>query len=151
MVYNVDRGRGSDEDGGAGHGNSATRRDVRLGGVADHHYAYWPGMPYDASTLLFEVAAEFGVRFVLLRGGATKVRDTDVDPPPQARPETLDGLLASVERDVQRFHQPGGDAMRKVVLAPTTPTWSVHVPELKEFAVAAVTLPSASTVILAAL
>jgi len=105
--------------------------------VADHHYAYWPGMPYDASALLFEVAAEFGVRFVLLRGGATKVRDTDLNPPPEARPETLDSMLASVQRDVARFHQPGGDAMRKVVLAPTTPTWSVPVPELKEFARAA--------------
>lgn len=105
--------------------------------VADHHYAYWPGMPFDASQLLFDVAAEFGVRFVLLRGGATKVRDTDVDPPAQAAPETLPQFLASVERDVHRFHQPGGDAMRKVVMSPTTPTWSVHVPELKEIARAA--------------
>jgi cytosine/adenosine deaminase-related metal-dependent hydrolase len=105
--------------------------------VADHHYAYWPGMPYDASRLLFEVAAEFGVRFVLLRGGATKVRDTDASPPPEAAPETMAQFLAAVQRDVQRFHQPGSDAMRKVVMAPTTPTWSVPVPELKEFARAA--------------
>jgi len=105
--------------------------------VADHHYAYWPGMPYDASRLLFEVAAEFGVRFVLLRGGATKVRDTDASPPPEAAPETMAQFLAAVQRDAHRFHQPGGDAMRKVVMAPTTPTWSVPVPELKEFARAA--------------
>lgn len=102
--------------------------------IADHHYAYWPGMAYDASALLFDVAAEFGVRFVLLRGGATKVRDTDVNPPPEARPETLEGMLASVERDVQRFHERGGDAMRKVVLAPSTPTWSVPVSQLREMA-----------------
>lgn len=105
--------------------------------VADHHYAYWPGMPFDASQLLFDVAAEFGVRFVLLRGGATKVRDSDQNPPRQAAPETLAQFIASVERDVHRFHQPGGDAMRKVVMSPTTPTWSVAVPELKEFARAA--------------
>jgi cytosine/adenosine deaminase-related metal-dependent hydrolase len=105
--------------------------------IADHHYAYWPGMGYDASELLFEVAAEFGVRFVLLRGGATKVRDTDVNPPPEARPETMESMLASVERDVHRYHQPGADAMRKVVMSPTTPTWSVPVPQLKEFARAA--------------
>lgn len=105
--------------------------------VADHHYAYWPGMPYDASRLLFDVAAEFGVRFVLLRGGATKVRDSDLNPPPEAAPETMAQFVAAVERDVQRFHQAGGDAMRKVVMAPTTPTWSVPVPELKEFARAA--------------
>jgi cytosine/adenosine deaminase-related metal-dependent hydrolase len=102
--------------------------------VADHHYAYWPGMPYDASALLFDVAAEFGVRFVLLRGGATKVRDTDVNPPPEARPETLEGFIKSVERDVARYHDRGGAAMRKVVMAPSTPTWSVPVGELREIA-----------------
>ncbi len=105
--------------------------------IADHHYAYWPGMGYDASQLLFDVAAEFGIRFVLLRGGATQVRASDVNPPPEAQPETLDGMLASVQRDVQRFHQASGAAMRKVVLAPTTPTWSVPPGELKAFARAA--------------
>jgi cytosine/adenosine deaminase-related metal-dependent hydrolase len=105
--------------------------------IADHHYAYWPGMPYDASALLFDVAQRLGVRFVLMRGGATKVRDSDVDPPLEARPESLEGMLTSVEADVRRFHDPKGDAMRRVVLAPTTPTWSVHEHELPRFAAAA--------------
>ena len=94
-------------------------------------------MPFDGSAVLFEVAERFGVRFVLMRGGATKVREIDVNPPPEARPETLDGMLASIERDVHRFHEPGGDAMRRMVLAPTTPTWSVHEHELPELARAA--------------
>ena len=105
--------------------------------VADHHYSYWPDMSFDASAILFEVAERFGVRFVLMRGGATKVRDSDVDPPPEARPETLDGMLASIEADVGRFHDVSGDAMRRIVLAPTTPTWSVHEHELPRFAAAA--------------
>ncbi|MBK5957786.1 amidohydrolase [Rhodoplanes elegans] len=105
--------------------------------IADHHYAYWPGMGFDGSALLFELAEQFGVRFVLMRGGATKVREIDLNPPPEARPETLDDMLASVSHDVGRFHQTGGDAMRKVILAPTTPTWSVHAHELPEFAAAA--------------
>jgi 8-oxoguanine deaminase len=105
--------------------------------VADHHYAYWPGMTYDASAILFEEAERLGVRFVLMRGGATKVREIDVNPPPEARPETLDGMLAAIERDVGRFHDPRGDAMRRVVLAPTTPTWSVHEHELPKLAAAA--------------
>jgi cytosine/adenosine deaminase-related metal-dependent hydrolase len=105
--------------------------------IADHHYAYWPGMPYDASALLFEVAAEFGIRFALLRGGSTQVRATDVNPPPEARPETFDGFVKGVERDVARFHERSGAAKRKVVMAPTTPTWSAAVPELREFARAA--------------
>jgi 8-oxoguanine deaminase len=102
--------------------------------IADHHYGYWPGMPFDAGALLFEVAERFGVRFALLRGGATGVRDdTDRDAPPQARPETLDGFIADVERLVKRFHQPAGDATRKVAMAPTSPTWSVRPEELREF------------------
>ncbi|MTW18985.1 amidohydrolase family protein [Rhodoplanes serenus] len=105
--------------------------------VADHHYAYWPDMGFDGSAVLFEVAERFGVRFVLMRGGATRVREIDVDPPPEARPETLDGMLASIAADVARFHQSDGDAMRRVVMAPTTPTWSVHPHELPQFAAAA--------------
>ncbi len=105
--------------------------------IADHHYAYWPGMAFDGSAILFELAERFGVRFVLMRGGATRVRDIDVNPPPEARPETLDDMLASVERDVVRFHDPRGDAMRRIVLAPTTPTFSVHAHELPLLAAAA--------------
>ena len=106
--------------------------------VADHHYGYWPRMPFDASAALFDVAERLGVRFALARGGATRMRgEIDRDAPPQAQPETLDGFIADVERLVGRFHQAGGAAMRKVVMAPTTPTWSVQPHELPEFARAA--------------
>jgi cytosine/adenosine deaminase-related metal-dependent hydrolase len=105
--------------------------------IADHHYSYWPDMPFDGSAVLFDVAEKMGVRFVLMRGGATKVRDFEGSAPPESRPETFDGMMASVENDVRRFHQTGGDASRQVVLAPTTPTWSVHPEELPEFAEAA--------------
>lgn len=105
--------------------------------IADHHYAYYPGMPFDSSAILFDLAEQFGIRYVLMRGGATKVRESDVAPPPEARPETLDGYLASVENDVRRYHDTSGNAMRRVVLAPTTPTWSVHEHELPQFARAA--------------
>lgn len=105
--------------------------------IADHHYAYWPDMPFDGSAILFEEAARFGVRFVLMRGGATKVREIDVDPPPEARPETLEGMLSSFERDVARFHDASPTAMRRLILAPTTPTFSVHAQELPVLAAAA--------------
>lgn len=105
--------------------------------IADHHYSYWPDMPFDGSAILFDVAEQMGVRFTLMRGGATKVRDFEGNAPPESRPETLDNMLASIEKDVARYHQTEGDAMRQVVLAPTTPTWSVHPHELPEFAAAA--------------
>jgi 8-oxoguanine deaminase len=102
--------------------------------VADHQYHYYPGMPFDASAAVFDEAEQLGLRFVLCRGGQTIARAIDVNPPPQVRPETLDQFLASVERDVQRFHDPSPMAMRRMVSAATTPTWSVAAEHLKPLA-----------------
>jgi cytosine/adenosine deaminase-related metal-dependent hydrolase len=100
--------------------------------VADHQYHYWPGMPFDASAAVFDEAEKLGLRFVLCRGGQTQMRAmTDQAAPPQVMPETLDAFLASVGRDVQRYHQPGPMAMRRVVSAITTPNWSCKPDELK--------------------
>lgn len=93
--------------------------------VADHQYLNYPGMPYDPSAIVFDEAEKLGLRMVLCRGGQTLKRDVDVSPPPQCAPETLAQFFAAVERDVQRFHDPSPRAMRRVVSAPTTPTWSV--------------------------
>jgi len=103
--------------------------------VADHQYLYWPGMPFDASAAVFEEAQHLGMRFVLCRGGQTQARAmTDALAPPQVAPETLDQFLAAVERDVQRFHDPSPYAMRRVVSAITTPSWSCRADELKPMA-----------------
>jgi cytosine/adenosine deaminase-related metal-dependent hydrolase len=103
--------------------------------VADHQYHYWPGMPFDASAAVFDEAERLGVRFVLCRGGQTQSRVmTDQKAPLQVTPETLDGFLASVERDVQRFHDPSPMAMRRVVSAITTPNWSCRPEELRVMA-----------------
>lgn len=103
--------------------------------VADHQYHYWPGMPFDASEAVFDEAERLGVRMVLCRGGQTQTRAmTDVAAPPQVQPETLEGFLASVERDVHRFHDPSPMAMRRVVSAITTPNWSCRPEELREMA-----------------
>ena len=93
--------------------------------VADHQYHYYPGMPFDASAAVFDEAEKLGMRLVLCRGGQTQQRQVDIDPPPQVTPETLDQFMSAVEHDVRRFHDPGPRAMRRVVSAPTTPTWSV--------------------------
>lgn len=103
--------------------------------VADHQYHYYPGIPFDASAVVFEEAEKLGLRFVLCRGGQTQMRAmTDGDAPPQVMPETLDAFLASIERDVQRFHQRGAMPMRQVVSAITTPNWSCRADELKPMA-----------------
>ncbi len=103
--------------------------------VADHQYHYYPGMPFDASAAVFDEADKLGLRFVLCRGGQTQARAmTDQSAPPQVAPETLDSFLASIERDVQRYHQPGPMAMRRVASAITTPNWSCKAEELKPMA-----------------
>ncbi|MFM7569525.1 MAG: amidohydrolase family protein, partial [Betaproteobacteria bacterium] len=106
--------------------------------IADHQYHYWPGMPFDASQAVFEEAEKLGVRMVLCRGGQTLSRAmTDANAPPQVSPETLDGFLSSVERDVHRFHDPSPMSMRRMVSAITTPSWSCSPDHLREMASAA--------------
>jgi len=103
--------------------------------VCDHQYHYYPGMPFDASAAVFDEADQLGLRFVLARGGQTQPRAmTDGAAPPQVAPETLDAFLASVERDVHRFHQAGPMPMRQVVSAVTTPNWSCPADHLKPMA-----------------
>lgn len=103
--------------------------------VADHQYHYYPGMPFDASAAVFDEAEKLGVRLVLCRGGQTQARAmTDTNAPPQVAPETLDGFLASIERDARRFHDPSPRAMRRIVSAITTPSWSCRADELKPMA-----------------
>ncbi len=105
--------------------------------VADHHYIYSDRYAFDPSAVLFEVAERFGVRFVLCRGGATKSRKFDADDLPPIPTEPLDVFLKNVETAAGRWHDPSPDAMTRVVMAPTTPTFSVESHELKEIAAAA--------------
>jgi len=87
---------------------------------------------------VFEEAERLGVRMVLCRGGQTLSRAmTDANAPPQVSPETLDGFLSSVERDVQRFHDPSPMSMRRMVSAITTPSWSCSPDHLREMSRAA--------------
>ena len=101
--------------------------------MADHHYLYWPGMPFDGSAILFETAQRFGMRFVLCRGGATlprKVGDGTLDPMP---PERFDAIVKDLERLAKTYHDPGPESRRRVVAAPATPMWSMRPEEIREF------------------
>jgi 8-oxoguanine deaminase len=92
--------------------------------VADHQYHYYPNMPYDASTVVFDEAEKLGMRMVLCRGGGTNARVHERAPPPEAAPESIEAFMASIEDVTSRYHQAGPRPMRKVVSAITTPTWS---------------------------
>lgn len=105
--------------------------------VADHHYIYYPGMSYDASAALFEEANRLGLRFMLLRGGATVTRKLEANDQNYIEPETLDDMIAEVERTAGRFHQRGLRPRNRVAMAPTTVTVSLQRNELKHVARAA--------------
>lgn len=98
--------------------------------VADHQYHYYPNMPFDVSAVVFEEAEKLGLRFVLCRGGQTVARVVDKLAPPESAPESLDVIMAAIERDVARFHDPSPRSMRRVVSAITTPNWSCQPDEL---------------------
>jgi 8-oxoguanine deaminase len=102
--------------------------------VADHNYLYYPGMLFDSSAILFEEAEALGLRFVLCRGGATQARQPEAQLPNAMRPETLDRYLSDMTRLIGRYHDPAPAAMRRVVMAPTTPLFSVAPQELKAMA-----------------
>lgn len=100
--------------------------------VSDHHYFYSDRYDYDPSEVLFDVAGRFGTRFVLARGGATRTRKYDGDNAASVPTETLAQMLDSVAATVRRWHDPAADSLRRVVLAPTTPTFSLHDHELAD-------------------
>lgn len=105
--------------------------------VADHHYLFGPQMGYDPAQVLFDVAQAMGNRFVLLRGGATRTRSFTGEAHKPLPHETLDTMLLAIERTAAEHHQAGPAAMRKVVVAPTTPFYSTSPDELRELARAA--------------
>lgn len=102
------------------------------GTVADHNYLYYPGMPFDASAILFDEAERLGLRFVLCRGGATLTRQLEAELPLALRPETLEAYLADLERLAAAYHDPAPDAFRRVVAAPTTPLFAMRPAELSD-------------------
>ena len=102
---------------------------------ADHHYINDAGHEAEAGDALFEEAGRLGMRFVLARGGGTKGRDYFDDPTmPAPFREPLETFLERTARLADRWHDPAGDAMRRVAVAPTTPTFNVEPDMLSEIA-----------------
>ena len=102
--------------------------------VADHHYLYWPNMPFDGAAILFEEAKKLGMRFVLCRGGATQTRGLESELPQALRAEKFEDYMLDVERLVQQYHQPERNAMRKIVMAPTSSLHSTTAQQFRESA-----------------
>lgn len=105
---------------------------------ADHHYLYHANGTTEMGDQLFDVADEFGMRFVLCRGGALESAHAHPGFSKTAlQPESLDQMIGDIERLKARYHQDTPVAMRRVVVAPTTPTFSLPPTLLRELAGAA--------------
>lgn len=102
--------------------------------LADHHYLYWPKMPFDGAAILFDEAEKLGMRFVLCRGGATLTRGLESELPQALRPEKFDDYMADIERLVHLYHQPDSHAFRKIVMAPTSTLHSTAAQQFRESA-----------------
>jgi len=102
---------------------------------ADHHYLYHHGHGAETGDVLFDVAEEFGMRLVLCRGGAVQSKSDHPGMRATALvPETFKEMLGDIERLKARYHDAGPDALRRVVVAPTTPTFSMPPTLLREVA-----------------
>lgn len=112
--------------------------ELLLSGVttcADHHYLYHAHGSTESGDTLFDTADEFGLRFVLCRGGALESASAHPGFSKTAlQPETLEQMVGDIERLKSRYHQDTPDAMRRVVVAPTTPTFSLPPTLLRELA-----------------
>jgi cytosine/adenosine deaminase-related metal-dependent hydrolase len=102
--------------------------------VCDHHYVYSDHYDYDPANVLFEEAEAFGIRFVLARGGGTKGRSFPDPSLPPSPSEPLDAFLAGIERTENRWHDSSPASLRRVAVAPTTPTFNVGAGELADIA-----------------
>ena len=102
--------------------------------VCDHHYVFSDRYDYDPADVLFEEAEALGIRFVLARGGGTKGRSFPDPSLPPSPSETLDTFLASIESTANRWHDPSTASVRRVAVAPTTPTFNVDAGELADIA-----------------
>ncbi|MCU4412871.1 amidohydrolase family protein [Acinetobacter sp. WU_MDCI_Axc73] len=104
------------------------------GTVADHHYLYWPNMPFDGAEILFDEADRLGLRFILCRGGGTLTRGLEAELPQALRPEKFENVIADIERLVGKYHDSRPQAFKRIVMAPTTALHSTTPEQLRETA-----------------
>lgn len=87
---------------------------------ADHHYLYHHSTSAELEDVVWQAADELGIRLVLCRGSATEQGSHQGMVEHGIKPETLEQVLQRLDHSRSRYHQPGPDAMRKLVVAPTS-------------------------------
>lgn len=87
---------------------------------ADHHYLYHAGSTQELEDAVWQAADELGVRLVLCRGSATAKGSHRGMQSGVIKPESLEQVIGRMDHSLKAYHQDGPDAMRKLVVAPTS-------------------------------
>ncbi|MCK7596811.1 amidohydrolase family protein [Microbulbifer sp. CAU 1566] len=109
---------------------------LRSGGTtcADHHYLYHAGVTEELEDAVWQAAEDLGIRLVLCRGGATVSGSHKGMARAGIRPENIDTMLERIDASRSRYHQPHSNAMRKLVVAPTSLIHSSRAEDLRALA-----------------
>lgn len=102
---------------------------------ADHHYLYHQNTTPELEDVLWQAADELGIRLVLCRGGATVQGSHPGLARAGVQPESLEQMLSRLDASRSRYHQNHGNAMRRLVVAPTSLVHSTTEESLKALAV----------------
>jgi 8-oxoguanine deaminase len=87
--------------------------------TTDHHYVFPQGVE-DSIDIQVAVARRLGMRALLTRGSMNRSQ-RDGGLPPDSVVQDEDTILADSERVVSRYHDPSGDALIQIALAPCSP------------------------------
>ncbi|MFN2361430.1 MAG: amidohydrolase family protein [Marinobacter sp.] len=87
---------------------------------ADHHYLYHATTSPELEESVWQAAEELGVRLVLCRGSATETGSHEGMIEHRIKPETIDQVIDRLDDTRKKHHQNGPDAMKKLVVAPTS-------------------------------
>ncbi|ROT95957.1 amidohydrolase [Marinobacter sp. R17] len=101
---------------------------------ADHHYLYHRDTPDELEDAVWQAADELGIRLVLCRGSAVEKGSHKGLGRHNIEPETTGQVIDRMEHTRTRYHQAAPDAMRRLVVAPTSLIHSSPPDFLKEMA-----------------
>ncbi|MBU2954881.1 amidohydrolase family protein [Marinobacter sp. F3R08] len=87
---------------------------------ADHHYLYHSTTSPELEDAVWQAAEELGIRMVLCRGSATETGSHEGMIEHRIEPESIDQIIERLDTTRKKHHQTGPDAMKKLVVAPTS-------------------------------
>ncbi|MEP0357289.1 amidohydrolase family protein [Paraglaciecola sp.] len=100
----------------------------------DHHYLYHASVSPEIEDALWQAASDIGMRLVLCRGGATSIGSHKGLQGGSIQPETVTKMVSRLDDTRSRYHQVGANAMRRLVVAPTSLIHSTQPEDLKVLA-----------------